>query len=177
MKPSPLDLLSSILTGGDGAPPEAGLAVILATSIAVLLGCAFIFFWRWSLGGKASSPVQPPKPLTVKVEREVEADDGKRKVTVFFGTQTGTAEGFAKDEYAADDDEYEEKTKKETLALFFLATYGDGEPTDNAARFYKWFTESALLALAKYASDSSEAERLRFLASPAGKVHVLSGIA
>ncbi|RWW45662.1 hypothetical protein BHE74_00048476 [Ensete ventricosum] len=149
MKPSPLDLLSSILTGGDGAPPEAGLAVILATSIAVLLGCAFIFFWRWSLGGKASSPVQPPKPLTVKVEREVEADDGKRKVTVFFGTQTGTAEGFAKvrvgwisaladeakarydkavfkvvdlDEYAADDDEYEEKTKKETLALFFLAT-------------------------------------------------------
>ncbi|CAL9131284.1 unnamed protein product [Musa acuminata var. zebrina] len=161
MKPSPLDLLSSILTGGDGAPPEAGLAVILATSIAVLVGCAFIFFWRSSLGGKASSPVQPPKPLTVKVEREVEADDGKRKVTVFFGTQTGTAEGFAKaladeakarydkavfkvvdlDEYAADDDEYEEKMKKETLALFFLATYGDGEPTDNAARFYKWFTE------------------------------------
>ncbi|KAI4344411.1 hypothetical protein L6164_011642 [Bauhinia variegata] len=172
MKISPLDLMSAIIKGkvdpanfsSDAAGEVASIifdnrewVMVLTTSIAVLIGCVVVLIWRRS---RPKPQLPPPKPLIVK-EPDVEVDDGKKKVTVLFGTQTGTAEGFAKalveeakaryekatfkivdlDDYAADDDEYEENLKKEKLAIFFLATYGDGEPTDNAATFYKWFTE------------------------------------
>ncbi|RWW63775.1 hypothetical protein BHE74_00029024 [Ensete ventricosum] len=106
-KVSPIELLSAILGGplrGDGFLRGAGAAAVIAedrqiltilsTSVAVLVGCALIFFLRRS-GGKKKL-VELPKPAAVRVRPEAEADDGKKKVTVFFGTQTGTAEGFAK---------------------------------------------------------------------------------
>ncbi|KAM0857310.1 hypothetical protein ACQ4PT_048570 [Festuca glaucescens] len=147
------------LAAAAGGDPLAALA---ATAAALVAGLLILAFWfRSAGGGQAKAPAEPLRPPPVKVHADADLDDGRKRVTIFFGTQTGTAEGFAKamaeeakaryekvvfrvvdlDDYAAEDDEYEEKLKKETFALFFLATYGDGEPTDNAARFYKWFTE------------------------------------
>lgn len=143
---------------------DAQNTFLLPAIAAALLISVALLLWRFSSSGQNKNAAEPtvPRKLVVQVPEPEPEDISKKKVTVFFGTQTGTAEGFAKalaeegkvrydnrvvfkvldlDDYGSDDDEYESKLKKETIALFTLATYGDGEPTDNAARFYKWFVE------------------------------------
>ncbi|XP_071701146.1 NADPH--cytochrome P450 reductase 2-like [Rutidosis leptorrhynchoides] len=137
---------------------DNNMLLILTTLVSFLVGCYVVLTWKPAPKKKVkvSNKIMVPK-------RQVSfaLGDGIKKVKIFYGSQTGTAEGFAKefyeeakvryekavikvtdlDDYAADDDEYASRLKKETFAIFFLASYGDGEPTDNSARFYKWFTE------------------------------------
>lgn len=80
-----------------------------------------------------------------------------RSLVVFYGSQTGTAEEFAGrlakegiryrlKGMVADPEEcdMEEllhlKDISNSLAVFCLATYGEGDPTDNAMEFYEWIT-------------------------------------
>jgi NADPH-ferrihemoprotein reductase len=72
------------------------------------------------------------------------------KMSIYFGSQTGTAMGFAKllgacctrkgFEVKVIDlgDFHPEQLVESRLALFLVATYGEGDPTDNALRFYEW---------------------------------------
>lgn len=78
-----------------------------------------------------------------------------RSLVVFYGSQTGTAEEFAgrlakegmrykMKGMVADPEEcdMEELTKlqeiENSLAVFCMATYGEGDPTDNSMEFYEW---------------------------------------
>lgn len=78
-----------------------------------------------------------------------------RSLVVFYGSQTGTAEEFAgrlakegirykMKGMVADPEEcdMEELLKMKdipnSLAVFCLATYGEGDPTDNAMEFHEW---------------------------------------
>ena len=78
-----------------------------------------------------------------------------RNIVVFYGSQTGTAEEFAgrlakeavrygMKGMAADPEEcsMEELSQmgeiENSLAVFCMATYGEGDPTDNSQEFYDW---------------------------------------
>ncbi|CAI5523217.1 unnamed protein product [Closterium sp. Naga37s-1] len=101
---------------------------------------------------------------------KAERDDSKVAIGILFGTQTGTSEGFAKtlvselqhhfashctvelsslDDLAEDSDGFTAKLKAFHAAFFLVATYGDGEPTDDAQRFFKWLHATAAAAEAQ----------------------------
>ena len=126
-------------------------AFILAVSLlaAVVLNCT-------DQKRKSEKSVNVSK--AAPTEEDV-APDTRDRCTILFGTQTGTAERFAKSlksqlesKYGAstafdvtDVEHYigEEKLSKEKLVFFMMATYGDGEPTDYAAEFYNWLVAQA----------------------------------
>ena len=86
------------------------------------------------------------------IEKMEESD---KNCVVFYGSQTGTAEDYAsrlaKEGHSrfglktmvADLEDYDydnlDKFPDDKLAVFVLATYGEGEPTDNAVEFYEFF--------------------------------------
>ena len=88
-----------------------------------------------SSGSAASSSASSPALLSM---------------SVLFGSQSGTAEAFARELSAEarmfgfqatvkDLEDYDpDDLSKERYAVFLMATFGEGEPTDNAASFYSW---------------------------------------
>jgi len=86
---------------------------------------------------------------------------------VYFGSQTGTSEGYAEQlkkeasghgfsPTVVDLDDFDaEQLKTCEVAIFVLATYGEGEPTDNAAAFYKYLKDAV--------KDGEEAGQLKGL--------------
>ena len=132
--------------------PAAVIGVVL---LVVLVAVLLLRGRGKGASGTAAAPVKGSVPPT----DESHILDGRPRVTVLYGTQTGTAERFSKQlanelrhKYGAstavdvkDVENYkaEEKLSQEKLVILCMATYGDGEPTDNAAMFYTWLAKEA----------------------------------
>uniref|UniRef100_A0A8C1YU20 NADPH--hemoprotein reductase n=1 Tax=Cyprinus carpio TaxID=7962 RepID=A0A8C1YU20_CYPCA len=118
----------------------------------------------WLIFRKKAEPIPEFKKLesTPQTTRETSFIDKMKKtgknIVVFYGSQTGTAEEFAnrlaKDAHrygmkgmSADPEEYDlsELSRlteiENSIAIFCMATYGEGDPTDNAQDFYDWLHE------------------------------------
>uniref|UniRef100_A0A4W2BP66 NADPH--cytochrome P450 reductase n=1 Tax=Bos indicus x Bos taurus TaxID=30522 RepID=A0A4W2BP66_BOBOX len=124
------------------------------------------------MGCTYSAHQDEPIPRTSSVKDRSFVEKMKktgRNIIVFYGSQTGTAEEFAnrlsKDAHrygmrgmAADPEEYDLADLsslpeiEKALAIFCMATYGEGDPTDNAQDFYDWLQETDVdLSGVKYA--------------------------
>ncbi|XP_072909672.1 S-adenosyl-L-methionine-dependent tRNA 4-demethylwyosine synthase TYW1 isoform X1 [Hemitrygon akajei] len=136
------------------------------SSIAVAVGIWAIFEFLAKANNKQKEVVKEvltsnvPKELiqnghVVQEEKEIHVAG----VKIFFGSQTGTAKGFANiladaiqkvglavevidlKEYDPDDNLVNEISNK-TLCIFMVSTYTDGQPTESAAWFCKWLEEA-----------------------------------
>ncbi len=134
---------------------EFGLVdVLLTLGLAAALYYAFTLFAQGSSGSNVDS-VKKPAALQKSSNSTSTSGAGaedKPMITFLFGSQSGTAENYAYDlaeegkqqGFACrvyDLEEYEvADLPSEKFAVFLVATFGEGEPTDNAQEFWKYIT-------------------------------------
>lgn len=108
---------------------------------------------------------------TQKTTRDIaqKLEESTKQVVIFWGSQSGTAEGFANrlarewhlrfglEVLVADLSDYDIgticKIPKTKLAIFILSTFGEGDPSDNSAGLWHWIRQSPpLLPNLRYAA-------------------------
>lgn len=141
-----------------------------ASVLAAVVLALVLYFTKGSLWGVEADYVEET-PVSASNDLVQTLKNGNKKAVVFFGSQTGTAEDYAH-KFAKEfqskfgvptmvcdfaDYTYEnfEKVHEEIedfkLAIFFMATYGEGEPTDNAVDFLHYLdNECEDLSFLKY---------------------------
>jgi NADPH-ferrihemoprotein reductase len=130
--------------------------------LAVLLVGTIAYFTKGTYWGIAKDPYastyaaangnKPGKTRNIVEKME----ESNKNCVVFDGSQTGTAEDYASrlakegksrfglETMVADLEDYDYENldtfPEDKIAIFVLATYGEGEPTDNAVDFFEFVT-------------------------------------
>jgi NADPH-ferrihemoprotein reductase len=131
-------------------------------------------------------PAPASKPLSATAAKAKDKAGGDA-LTIIYGSQTGTAEAYAKvvlkeahrngitnaalkdvEDYSGFDLEMEK------LVVFVVATYGEGEPTDSMKEFYDWLLDDVRqpgdLAGVKYTVFGLGDKSYKHFATPSIKV-------
>ncbi|KAJ3643865.1 hypothetical protein Zmor_026549 [Zophobas morio] len=145
--------------------PEASESLFSTVDIILLTLLLGGIAW-WYLNKQKKKDVTPQRSYSIQptsMSLQTSSDNSfikklkasGRSLVVFYGSQTGTAEEFAgrlakegvryhlkgmvADPEECDMEELVNlKSIPNSLAVFCLATYGEGDPTDNAMEFYEW---------------------------------------
>eukprot|EP00698_Gefionella_okellyi_P013765 TRINITY_DN3789_c0_g1_i1.p1 TRINITY_DN3789_c0_g1~~TRINITY_DN3789_c0_g1_i1.p1 ORF type:complete len:656 (+),score=112.52 TRINITY_DN3789_c0_g1_i1:74-2041(+) len=131
--------------------------VLLAVA-AVLAAVVYLVFFRRKSEPQFVSYTSIKKPMGVKKNDAGAADDkdtSKPPITFLVGSQTGTAEEYARRlardanrlgfrAKVVDLEDYDpESLADEKFAFFCIATYGEGEPTDSSTGFINWLMDDS----------------------------------
>ncbi|KAI2628374.1 NADPH-cytochrome P450 reductase [Xylaria nigripes] len=128
----------------------------------ILLGTAAYFtngkFWGATKDPYAASFASANGGPKAEKSRNIieKIEESGKNCVIFYGSQTGTAEDYASrlakegksrfglETMVVDLEEYDydnlDAFPEDKVAMFVLATYGEGEPTDNAVEFYEFIT-------------------------------------
>lgn len=132
-------------------------------ALGVVLAAAYLF--RDSIFSSSSPKAVPVAPSKLGNGHGNPRDfiaktkEGKKRLIIFYGSQTGTAEEYAiriakeaKTKFGltslvCDPEEYDfenlDQVPEDSCVIFVMATYGEGEPTDNAVQLMENLTDSA----------------------------------
>lgn len=154
--------------------------------LAVLLAGTVAYFTKGTYWGIAKDPYANSYSLANgakagKTRNILEKmDESEKNCVVFYGSQTGTAEDYASrlakegssrfglKTMVADLEDYDydnlDTFPADRLAVFVLATYGEGEPTDNAVDFYEFVTGNDVPFSNGGSNQEKPLDKLRFVA-------------
>jgi len=121
--------------------------------VTLLLTIATLYF-AWKRFRSQPPPPKPEAPKREVIQQPTEQKDTLLPMKILFGSQSGTAETFAEElaeeaktygfaSQVVDLEDYDpEDIGKEKCLVLLLATFGEGEPTDNAVSFYEWIMKT-----------------------------------
>lgn len=125
------------------------VVIIAAVSVVAVVVAGYFMFASSSDNAESSGSATTSKKGKTSEKSTVNKFPAG-EMSIYFGSQTGTAEGFSRtvmedcrkngfDAKMCDLEDFDPEDMKNTkLAVFLVATYGEGEPTDNATRFIQW---------------------------------------